>query len=144
MTITTAIERLGRIGNSVDVVIDKALKATEQDYIALNESQMAKGKLNDGSDIIPTPYSPGYAKRRQKAGLQTGFIDLRFTGAFYKGFTVQRDLMKLNLGSNVAYEKYISGRYTEKIYGLTPENMVKYREIIQPLILGELKAAFYG
>ncbi len=143
MTIKQTIERLQRI--QIEPALAEAINRTKADYIALNESQLAAGITRDTANIEPYPYSAAYAKKRQKAGLQTDHIDLNFTGTYYKEFTAKISGTKLELGSEVSYEPFISKRYNPlEIYGLTEENMDKYRAIVRPIVQGLVKAQFYG
>jgi len=141
MTITQAIERLGRVDPKTALV--HAVEATVQKYEDLNRDQLVVGKTKTGIQLSP-PYSAAYVKVRNKKGLQTDHVDLKNTGQFYAGFTAEVSGNRINLSSSVDYEKYLSSRYTENIYGLTNENMIKYRAIVAPIILAEVKVQFRG
>ncbi len=79
-------------------------------------------------------------KQREKEELQTDFIDLKRTGKYYKNMTATIDGTVLRLGSDVEYEQFISKRYDGpgELYGLTDDNMGKYRAIVQPVILARM------
>lgn len=138
MTLTQAKQKLLRL--DPQTALNSAIEQTKEQYIALNESQWAEGKLDNSADIIPTPYSQPYAKKRRTKGLQTAFIDLKYSGALYNGYEIEIVDGKMILKSSVAYEKYVTGRYGVMIWGLTPENMAKYRAIVKPLVLAATKA----
>ena len=75
---------------------------------------MLAGKNVEGR-VMQTGYSPAYAKKRKKAGLQTGFVDLRFTGKYQdrkKGVKVKEGI---NLISDVDYEKYLRGNFPDHV-----------------------------
>lgn len=134
MTVSQAIEYLGRInlGNAVQ----QAVRDTAADYAKLNEDQWKEGVNSDASPLDPLQYSPGYKKVREREGLQTAHVDFKRTGAFYKGFSVALNNFKeVVLTSDVEYEKYLTKRYGARIWGLTPENIAKYREIVRPRLL---------
>lgn len=139
MTISQAIEKLGRL--DLAQALEKVLGQTEEQYEDLNRSQLLQGKLNDGSDLTP-PYSVMWSEVRERHGLQIDHVDLKFTGNFYKGFTMKMEGETLQLGSDVEYEGSLSARYSEKIYGLSEENADTYRELIRPLVIAEVKAQY--
>ena len=144
MTITETIERIGRI--DLHIAMIRSIDQTKEQYEDLLRSQLAAGKTKDGGTIEPYPYSAKYAKQREKEGLQTDFIDLKRTGKYYKNMTATIDGTVLRLGSDVDYEQFISKRYDGpgELYGLTDENMGKYRAIVQPVILADVKAQYHG
>jgi hypothetical protein len=92
----------------------------EKEINDLNKKQMLEGKNTEGR-IMQRGYSPQYAKKRKKAGLQTGFVDLRFTGKYQdtkKGAKVKEGI---NLISDVEYEKYLRGNFPDHV-GLDKPN----------------------
>lgn len=137
-------ELLARLDNvDLETAIDRGIEATKEDYADLNRKQWSEGITKDGEPIEPNPYSPAYARKRTRAGLQTEFIDLRFKGNLYGGFAVNPDGPVIRLGSEVEYEQYVSRRYPG-IYGLTEENMRRYREIVRPYIVETIREQIYG
>jgi hypothetical protein len=141
MTITNAIEKLQKLDPEFALI--RAIDQTNEQYEDLQRSQLAAGITKDGATIEPYPYSRAYAKKRQKAGLQIAHIDLKFTGEYYKNMTMNVDNNVIRLGSNVDYEGAISKRYDgAEIYGLTDENMAKYRAIVKPIIVADMKAQY--
>lgn len=141
MTISQAIDKLGRL--DLTLALEKAFNQTEDQYEDLNRSQLAQGKLNDGSDLTP-PYSVMYSEVRERAGLQIDHVDLKFTGNFYKGFTMKMEGETLQLGSDVEYEGSLSARYSERIYGLSEENADIFREVLRPVVMAEIKQQYYN
>lgn len=137
MTISEAIEKLERL--NLDVIVRAAISETAEEYAELNREQWAEGRASDGGSITPSTYTPEYEKTKSKEGLQTAFVDLYRTGGFYRGYTLQPDNQKILLSSDVDYEKYISKKYGPEIYGLTPENIDRYREIVRPVIMELVK-----
>lgn len=133
-TITQVIERLSRINPQAALII--AVNQTKEQYEDLLRSQLAAGKTKDGANIEPAPYSAAWAKKRAKAGLQTGFIDLKFTGALYGGIKTNANGTKIDITNTVSYEPFVSKRYDGpgELYGLTEENMIKYKAIVNPVL----------
>lgn len=141
MTARNLISKLK--GFDVEQAIAESIEETKDKFIELNLGQMAEGKRSDGQDIQPEPYSSGYAKRRQKKGLQTDFIDLRFTGGMYQnaGLIVDNDVIRL--GSEVDYEQFVSQRFA-KIWGLDDESKKIYEPILMNELREKLKEQLYG
>ena len=141
MGITEVIERLQRL--DLEEALSEAVEYTKEEYADLNREQWKEGITSMGADMMP-PYSPGYARVRRREGLQTDHIDLNRTGALYGGYTIDQEGSIMHLSSDVDYEKYVSGRYGDKIYGLTDESMEKYREVVRPVLMASVKEQFYG
>lgn len=144
MTITAAIEKLQVVSNSVDAIFIRAISETEPDYIKLNEEQWAEGTFNHKLPGVTTPYSKPYAKVRQKAGLQTAFVDFKFTGKLYENYQIDIRNKDLKLSSDVDYEKYVTKMFGKDMWGLTDENLVRYRAILAPRVQIEAKAQWHG
>jgi hypothetical protein len=144
MTITEGIQKLERVADNLDAIIVRAINETESDFIKLNEEQWAEGTFNRKIPGTTTPYSAPYAKVRQKKGLQTAFVDFKFTGELYKRYKIDIGSKGLKLSSDVDYEKDLTKRFGEDMWGLTDENLVKYRAILAPFIQRESKLQFNG
>lgn len=142
MGITEVIERLERL--DLEAALSEAIAFTKEEYADMNREQWKEGITSTGADIMPSPYSLGYAKIRLREGLPIDVIDLRRKGAFYGGYTIDQDGSVMHLSSDVDYEKWITHRYGEKIYGLTDESMAKYRGVINAVLLAAIKEQFYS
>lgn len=59
-----------------------------------NRDQLAKGIKSDEKPISyksgRTTYSPSYKKQKARKGLQNKYIDLKYTGDFYKSIEVKK------------------------------------------------------
>ena len=59
-----------------------------------NRNQLAKGKKADETDIAYSngrkTYSPSYKKQKARRGLQNNYIDLKYSGDFYKSIEVKK------------------------------------------------------
>ena len=79
----------------LEVKAENVLMATvfEEAPIA-NRKQLSKGKKADESDIsFPsgrTTYSSGYKKQKARKGLQNKYVDLKYSGDFYKSIEVKK------------------------------------------------------
>ncbi|MBS1915662.1 MAG: hypothetical protein JST87_05255 [Bacteroidetes bacterium] len=123
MTAAEAIRRLDSF--DIETTVIASMQEAAADFKELNEDQWRQGLRKDGSSIEPYPYSKPYAKKRQKAGLQTDHIDVNFTGNLYRGYKVEFTPQSVNMTNGVDYEKYVSKRY-ELLYGLSEENRRKF------------------
>jgi len=70
----------------IDTIFEEAPEA--------NRDQLAKGKKADESDIAYASgrrtYSPSYKKQKARKGLQNKYIDLKYSGDFYKSIEVKK------------------------------------------------------
>lgn len=135
MTISAAIEKLSKL--DLESALIQTIDETKEDFADLNRAQWAVGQLADGGVIGP-PYTKGYAARKSSAGLLADTVNLKMTGAFYQGYGIVIDNDILRLGSEVDYEPYITARYGN-IWGLTEENLEKYKEIFAPIFFKYLQ-----
>ena len=99
-----------------------------QEAVKLNNAELMKGYNIEGK-TIQKGYSAPYGKRRKKAGLQTSFVDLYFTGKFQKSTKPVKVVEGLDMNSDADYEKYLRNNY-EGIRGLNAENAEKMANMI--------------
>jgi len=59
------------------------VKEFKKDIEEYNRKQLEEGK-NVDNRVIQRGYSEWHKRNRKERGLQTGFVDLKFTGDFYK------------------------------------------------------------
>ena len=123
------------------------IQTTEEEIIKLEpvirrlmQARLKIGKTVKG-DTIQKGYSEPYGSKRRKKGLQTSFVDLKFSGKFYKGIFIEdtkakRSKIEIDLSSNVEYADYL--RRYDGVYGLDDKasKMVKQRiiKVITPKI----------
>lgn len=126
-TVEDLIEKLDALPEFVEKTADDEILNNEEDILNLNKSQLTKlGIDSEGQKL--GEYSPFSVEVRKKAGLQTKFIDLNFTGESQKS-------MELNLNANGEYEinapekKWSDERWPDAI-GLTNDNEDKVTEIL--------------
>jgi len=96
--------------------------------VELSNDQLQKG-LNTEGRIMQRGYSPQYGKKRRKAGLQTSFVDLRFTGQYQDTKKLVKAKDGANIISDVDYEKYLRGNFPKHV-GLTEENADRISELL--------------
>lgn len=80
-TIDELIEKLQSLQAFVASVAENKIEADEQDILDLNRAQMIVAGI-DSSNKQLGEYAPLSVKLRKERGLQTDYIDLRFTGEF--------------------------------------------------------------
>lgn len=101
----------------------------QRQIVDLSTGQLMQGK-NVKSDIMQKGYSTQYGKRRKKAGLQTSFVDLKFTGKYQDTKKGVKTKEGMNIISGVDYEKYLRGNFPDHV-GLTKENADIVAKIIE-------------
>jgi len=108
---------------SPDLLMKQASK-----IVTLNNEQLIEGKGFD-SKIMQSGYSLGYAKIRQRKGLQTGFVDLKFSGKYQDSRKVQKAKDGINIVSNVDYEKHLRNNFPTHV-GLTEKNAEQIKKLV--------------
>lgn len=91
---------LASIGSSV---LLKSMKRIEREY---KERVFVKGISSNGGKI--GDYSKGWAEVRQSKGLQTAFIDLKFTGSLMKSIktaAIDANSVVMYVSDDLNYEK---------------------------------------
>jgi len=94
--------------------------------------------VNRDNKKMQSGYSPGYAKRRKKKGLQTSFVDLHFTGKYHKTLDIVPVKDGVDVQSTEPYAYYLRGSFP-KMAGLTPKNAELMSEVIARLLAVEIK-----
>lgn len=127
----------------VDVVANN-----KKPLIEANQKQLTDGIKTDGSGITP-PYSSRYAQQRRAKGLQVGHVDLKVTGALYRGLDYNVTNKETTFFTSVEYGKYHTGRYVQQIkghiYGVTNENLKQaFDSFYKDLILKETKKHIFN
>ena len=100
------IKRLSGLEYYAKKLATESLFRASPEIVKKNNEELMKGKNTKGG-IIQKGYSKGYAKKRKAAGLQTQFVDLRFTGKFQDSSKGVKVVEGLDIESGVKYEKYI-------------------------------------
>ena len=107
MTIQQAIGKIEKLESSIksigSSVLLKSMKRLEREY---KERVFVKGISSNGAKI--GNYSEGWAEVRQSKGLQTAFIDLKFTGSLYKSIKtapIDESSVVMYVDDDLNYEK---------------------------------------
>lgn len=108
------IKRLHGLTDFVNKVGADLLLEKEKEIVNMNNEQLLKGK-NISDDIMQRGYSTQYGKKRRKAGLQTSYVDLKFTGAYQDSRKGMKAKGGMNIVSGVDYEKYLRGNFPDHV-----------------------------
>jgi len=76
---------------------------------------------NIKGEIIQKGYSKTHEKKRKEKGLQTGFVDLKFTGKYYDTLKAKKADKGVNIISGTSYGKYLKNMFPEH-RGLTEKS----------------------
>lgn len=119
--------------------VNRALIELETQFLDLQKNQWYnQGKDSEGKDL--GDYSPGYARRRQRAGLRTDHVTLKFTGKFFASLRLVMKSDGVYIESQgVSYEKHIVKRYGVDIYDLNDQQRAKMVPVLVAEILKNLR-----
>lgn len=94
----------------------------ETPIVGMANKQLLEG-VNIQGKIMQKGYSPGYGKLRKKKGLQTSYVDLKFTGEYQKTkkMVIDAQLRGIDIISNADYEMYLRKNFPDHV-GLTEPN----------------------
>lgn len=133
------ISKLNSVFSTFDLVEATAI-ALEQNHeliVELNKAQLNQGELSDQS-FLP-PYKNVTKKIRAEYGLQTDVMDLSFTGSFQSRFYLSLSGKQYSILSDDSKTDLLIKRYSEKIFGLIPENrLAAWNQFLQPSVRQQL------
>lgn len=121
-----------------------AIETNSKELADDNREQLNEGIRSDNETVHwlkdnHYPYVKPYARKRQKAGLQTEIVDLNFNGDFVSSIDakIQGDDILWDGHTDIA--KYQEMNYSKKIYGVTDENLNQTIETgIEPAFIAEV------
>jgi len=126
---------------NVDLLVAEAIDNKETDLVKLNQKQMLTHKLSNDKDFVNSKtgkkkLSLAYAKRTHKT-----YPNLYVDGTFQSDMflEVNENDKTFFLGSFWNKTKYLTGQYSEKIFGISPKNRPK----AQRISLKELSRIYY-
>lgn len=115
---------------------NKILMKHNNDIVTLANEQLLKG-VNIEGQTMQKGYSPAYGKKRKKSGLQTSFVDLKFTGKYQDSRKLVSYEYGVDIRSEADYEAHLRGNFPNHS-GLTEPNAevtaVKMEDEIAKLI----------
>lgn len=150
------IDRLSRV--DPQTALENAVNKTIAKYEELNKAQLYAGKNKDGQDLSPKYIDDPYFKTREAAvrysnwkdkitpnSLRTpGVPNLFIIGTYYNSWKTRVAGTRIEIEATSDNAKSIEDKFSNDVYGLDDENMKKYRELVDPLIMAEVKAQFNG
>ena len=120
VTLEIFIDRLGNLENYLKKKVSEVVMEHQDKIVDLSTAQLMEGK-NIEDKLMQTGYSTQYEKRRQKTGLQTKFVDLRFSGKYQDTKKLYKTREGFDIKSDADYEKYLRGNFPGHV-GLTEKN----------------------
>lgn len=112
----------------VPIIIDN----TNQSIIELNQRQLYNDSEDSNNEALRLYGSLSYALEKNKLNPLPGFgrPDLYLTGAFFKGFNVRVTNTSFFINSSDGKTSNLVKKYTEDIFGLTPDSKKEYAKTI--------------
>jgi hypothetical protein len=124
-TLEDLLSDLKRIPELVQDGVDRAMLGDTFDVVQINKDQLLSGIDAAGKEL--GQYAPSTKKARQRKGLQTDHIDLKFTGASQDSLGISKlNDSKFEMTANPRWDQK---RFPEAI-GFTKENEDKVSEIV--------------
>lgn len=135
-TTTDIIERLQ--GMNLQELLTESILETAEQYVDLNTAQLYQGKDGDGQPISPQYAWDTYAAEKNQMNPTPGYgiPDLKLTGAFYRGYTLQVEGDEVIKDSDVEYADDLFTKYGNQIGELDEVNHDEY-------VNGEMAPVFY-
>ena len=133
------VKRIATLEEFVGQKINERVLKNKNRIENIQRKRLKSGK-NVAEETMQKGYSPGYAKKRKKSGLQTNYVDLNFTGEFYQSLDLveEADYGKFDVISDVSYAPFIMEKYG-KIVGLTDTEAETIKKIITKGLKKEIK-----
>jgi len=133
VSVNEFIKRLSGLEYYTKKLATEALFKASPEIVKQNNAELMRGKNTKG-ETIQKGYSKYYGKKRKEAGLQTQFVDLKFSGKFQDTSKGVKVVEGLDIESGVDYEKHIRKRF-ENIRGLNDKQAeIQASKIAEELI----------
>lgn len=143
MDFTTLISKVENL--KIEQVVVKSIRETQFDIEELNREQLIEGLTSTGSPIENvhtgrTDYSPKYAEVRAREGLQVNHYDLKFRGIFQEKIEVMNvNAVTLTIADDDAKFEELVNLFGPTILGLNEQSRDKYKEVLEPVLIDNLK-----
>jgi hypothetical protein len=133
---STALDLLGALQKvDIEQIAVKTMEDNSGHYVLLNQGQMLEGKGKDRNIGVyrnfrmpdGKQYRDYKYEKSQLAG--KGNVDLKDTGAFYKGMKMTMNGNEINVSSSDSKESELVDKYGGQIYGLNNKNKETFTEI---------------
>ena len=115
--------KLAGIEAKVRVIVVSSIKRHEKQIIKRNQDQLKKGE-DANTDQLGNYKDRKWIAKRKKKGLQTKYVDLKFSGDFTKSMFVKFDSAGMSLGLDATDKKkgILIHHWGEDILGLNDQN----------------------
>ena len=138
------IDKLKDLKQYTSKQVDGIVNDYKQNIVGLNKAQMQeKGIKATGELIQPEGYKPFTIRERQKKGLQTAYVDLKYTGKFQDSIDLKKtSTLKYKIdATDPKYREKLLPRYGE-ILGLTTDNLGKVGKLIEKNLFPKIQNYF--
>jgi hypothetical protein len=128
-TVTELLKTLEKVDPQAIAV--KVFNKNKKFFIMLNQGQLLKGKRRTGAKV-GTYKSGEYARwKKETVSAVAGFgnVDVKVTGAFYKGLNPFIEGEDVSMESTDQKAPDLEQRYSEEMYGLDDKNIKLFREV---------------
>lgn len=121
------LHELQRRCNKFDIrkEVTDVIEVTQDEITALNKKQLFSGIRSTGADIKPA-YAPLTILIKDQKGQPTDRVTLRDKEDFYDGLFVDVNSETFVINSSDSKTDALTGKYGEKILGLTDESRGEY------------------
>ncbi len=140
---STAIQNMANslrfIKDNLDEIVLDLVKDREKEVIAMNtDDQLFQGFNTDGEKITP-PYSEGYVKQKKRSGNPYDRVTTRESGDYHDSFFITYDKDQFFIDADDFKKPFLFKMYSEKLHGLTIENIDKLSEMIKEPLIEEVR-----
>ena len=132
---------------------DAAIMASADNITDLNRQQLTQGVDEKGQPITyqkrrqselnsTGAYTEKYAKYKNKYGRQTSVVDLKLTGEYVNSLRLDRvsvGVYRIYAEQNEDLQYILEDNYTNKIHGLTDQNLQQVSSNLVPRIDAEIQ-----
>ena len=139
MTIAQAYGKISQILALRESIVEAVANEMKPDIASANRRQMFEGKRADGSFIVPE-YAPATIVRKQKKGQPTDRVTLKDTGSFYSKIFVTIASRNVFISSSDSKTGKLTGKYGERIFGISDESSAGLREKSEILLVRRIKS----
>lgn len=141
----TVAEMLRRVKSvNIDELAMGIIESNKDKIVEKNQAQLEYEGINSKGNKLRRYASNSYAARKQRINGMPGFgvPDLRLTGAFYRGFTINvLSKKEFEITSTDSKTTDLTEKYGEDIFGLIPRKKLQVKtEIMMPQLRKQVKA----
>ena len=136
------VKRFSRIKPVIEAETKNILVASSEQIIKMIQDQHHAG-VNRDNKKMQSGYSKGYAKRRKKKGLQTGFVDLHFTGKYHDTLKIEPVKDGVDIQSTEPYAFYLRGMFPG-MAGVTPKHAEELSQIVADILAPRIEKFLVG